>query len=119
MVLEYTLGEGWLSHWLDGLREGRAIGSSCSACDDVQFPPLRVCPNCRTLSDGWKELSGGATILFRTDGTDGAFALVRFDGARSSAIVGAGGLPPGATRATLAPCPEDPPVPTLIPEPET
>jgi len=119
LELDYSLGYGWLSPWLDGLREGRVVASCCSVCGDVHFPPLRACPNCRTLADGWQPLSGGATILFRTIGTDGDFALVRFDGASAAAVVRAQALPAGAKRARLAPCPTDPPVLFIIAEPET
>lgn len=119
LELDYALGYGWLSPWLDGLREGKAVASTCSACGDAHFPPLRACPNCHAPSDGWRTLNGGATILFRTDGTDGDFALARFDGASAAAVVRAQALSSGTTRARLAPCPEDPPVPVIIAEPET
>lgn len=119
VALEYTLGTGWLAPWLDGLATGAAVASICSACAAAQFPPLRTCPKCRLPSDGWRTLKGGATILFRTTGTDGDIAMVQFDGASGSAIARAEALPETATRAVLAPCPTDPPTLTLIAEPET
>ncbi len=119
VALDYTLGEGWLAPWLDGLRAGKAVASTCSACGEVRFPPLRVCPACRVPSDGWRSLSGGATVLFRTQGTDGDIVLARFDGATGAAIARAEALPEGATRAVLAPCPDEPPILALTAEPET
>ena len=116
VTLDYTLGEGWLAPWLDGLRAGAAVASACSACGDAHFPPLRVCPTCRIPCDGWLRLKGGATILFRTAGADGDFAMARFDGASGTAIVRSDALPQGATRARLSPCPDDPPRLALIPE---
>ena len=118
VTLDYALGEGWLKPWLDGLREGKAVASTCPSCGEAQFPPLRTCPDCRIPSDGWRTLPGGATILFRTTGTDGDFAMARFDGARGAAIARAGALPEGATRAVLAACPDDPPLMSLGPEPQ-
>ena len=117
--LDYALGEGWLSPWLDGLRVGKAVASTCSTCGDAHFPPLRTCPTCRTRSDGWRTLGGGATVLYRTEGTDGDFAMVRFDGASGAAIAHADGLPEGATRVLLAACPDDPPRISLNSEPPT
>jgi uncharacterized OB-fold protein len=119
LTLDYTLGDAWLAPWRDGLRRGAAVASTCTACDAARFPPLRTCPTCRAPSEGWRVLSGGATILHRTSGTDGDFAMVRFDGATGAAIARAEGLPPEATRVTLAPCPDDPPILMLTAEPET
>jgi uncharacterized OB-fold protein len=117
--LDYSLGEGWLAPWLDGLRTGKAVASTCPACGAAQFPPLRVCPACRVPSDGWRTLSGGATVLFRTTGADGDVAMARFDGAIGAAIARVDALPERATRAILAPCPDDLPILALIAEPET
>lgn len=119
VALDYALGEGWLAPWLDGLREGRAVASTCSACGNAHFPPLRTCPDCRRPSDGWQSLPGGAAILFRTRGADGDFAMAQFDGARGAAIARADALPEGAVRAVLAACPDDPPLISLRPEPST
>ena len=119
VTLDYTLGAGWLTPWLNGLREGKAVASTCSGCNAAQFPPLRVCPTCRLPSDGWRTLNGSATILYRTNGTDGDIAMVQFDGASGAAITRVEALAELATRAILAPCPTDPPTLTLIAEPET
>ena len=119
VTLDYSLGEGWLAPFLDGLRQGKAMASLCPNCDAAHFPPLRVCPTCRAPCEGWRALGGGATVLHRTGGSDGDFAMARFDGASGAAIADAGALPPDATRALLAPCPDDPPGLALIPEPQT
>ena len=115
--LDYSLGEGWLAPWLEGLRQGKAVASTCGACGAAQFPPLRICPACRVPSDGWSALGGGATILFRTIGTDGDFALVRFDGAEGAALARASALPQGADRAVIGASPNGPPVISLKSEP--
>jgi len=119
VALEYSLGEGWLMPWRDGLRQGKAVASTCAACGEAQFPPLRACPSCRARSDGWCTLSGAGTILNRTTGADGDFAMIRFDGAKGAAIARAEAIPPDATRASLAACPDDPPTLVLIAEPQT
>ncbi len=110
VTLEYTLGEGWLAPWLDGLRAGKAVASTCAACEETQFPPLRQCPTCRQPSDGWVTLDGKATVLFRSQGSDGDIAMVRFDGATSACIARAEALPDGANRGTLAASSDDPPI---------
>ncbi len=119
LALDYTLGEGWLAPWLDGLRAGKAVASTCPACGEARFPPLRTCPTCRVRSDGWRTLSGGATVLYRTTGTDGDIAMARFDGAVGATIARADALPDGATRAVLAPCPVDPPILSLAADPRS
>ncbi len=90
VAFDYSLAEGELAGFLDGLREGKAIASHCRGCGRTSFPPARSC-RCQR-SDGTddalepKHLSGGAEILVRTDGPGGAFALVRFDGADNMAV---------------------------------
>ena len=103
LTLDYTIGEGWLQVWVDGLREGRAMASSCSTCGHAQFPPLRICPTCKIASDDWTQLDGSASIQFRTTGTDGDFALVQFDGADSAAVVRTDALPEFMKRGRLLP----------------
>ena len=117
--LEYSLGEGWLAPWLDGLKEGKAVASTCAACGAAQFPPLRICPNCRLPSDGWVVLDGTARILFRAVGADGDFALVQFDGAERAAIARTDALPADTDRAVLRASPDGQPVISLAPEPST
>lgn len=118
LELTYTLGEGWLAPWIAALRQGVALASTCGPCGTVQFPPLRACPDCRRPADGWEALPGTATVLFRTAGADGDFALARFDGADSCAVLRSDTLPKGATRGLLRPCPDGPPTLSLDPEPK-
>ncbi len=116
LSLDYTIGEGWMLPWVDGLRDGKAVASVCSQCNQAQFPPTRLCPDCCTPSEGWKELSGGATILIRTTGSDGDFALARFDGSEGAVVVRAEGLAETATRGRLKAVAEDVPSLSLRPE---
>lgn len=118
VTLDYTLGEGWLAPWVDGLREGRAVASRCTTCASARFPPLRMCPDCRRPSDGWVTLSGRATILWRTAGTDGDFALATFDGAEGAAIIRTDNLPPDTTHGRLRACPDGPLFLQLEPDPK-
>lgn len=119
LTLDYTIGEGWLQVWVDGLRKGRAMASSCSSCGHAQFPPLRICPTCKIVSDDWTQLDGSASIQFRTTGTDGDFALVQFDGADSAAVVRTDALPEFMKRGRLLPAGDGPPVLRLGPETPT
>lgn len=116
LTLDYTIGEGWLQPWVDGIRQGLAMASRCSTCGQAQFPPLRICPTCRVATDGWQRLDGGAVVLFRTTGSDGDFALAAFDGAEGAAVVRVGALPAAATRGCLLPAGDGPPVMCLGPE---
>ena len=100
--LAYDLAEGWLAPHLAGLREGRAVASLCGACNAATFPPRRACV-CGGRASGWVTLPGTAAVASRTEGLDGAFALLRFDGAATATVARAEGLPPGATRARLLP----------------
>jgi hypothetical protein len=100
--LAYDLAEGWLAPYLEGLREGRAVASLCDACGAVSFPPRRSCV-CGGRAGGWVTLPGAASVLARTEGRDGAFALLRFDGAATAAVARTEFLPPDAVRARLLP----------------
>lgn len=88
--LDYALGEGELADYLDGLREGKAIASHCRDSGRTCFPPEQSFRG--QQMDGEDEgldkihLSGRAEILVRTDGSGGAFALARFDGADNMAV---------------------------------
>ncbi|WP_421855937.1 Zn-ribbon domain-containing OB-fold protein [Oricola sp.] len=115
-TLDYELGEGWLAPWVEGLREGRAIASYCKECGAAHFPPLRICPESGERSTDWRTLSGRATILFRTTGADGDFALVRFDGAASAAVAKIQDVPTGIVRCALQPAPGGPPAIIVGPE---
>ena len=90
LTLDYQLGEGRLRPFLEGLREGSARARDCPSSGRVTFPPegvsLRNNSDNDRPSSGWKTLSGACTILCRTTGAGGAFALVRFDGADNLAV---------------------------------
>ncbi len=116
--LEYTLAEGWLAPWIEGLRAGQAVASYCDVCATAQFPPMRVCPDCRASSGGWVTLSGRAEVQWRTSGTDGDFAIAKFEGAQQAALLQCKHLPAGATHARLRACPEGPPILQLELEPD-
>lgn len=111
MTLEYTLPPGWMSPYVEALREGRAMARRCTDCAAVSFPPLRCCP-CGCAKADWTDLPGTATITHRTDGTDGSFALVRFDGAETQAVVRLQDLPPTEASGRLRPLTH--PLPALI-----
>ncbi|WP_171102391.1 Zn-ribbon domain-containing OB-fold protein [Ruegeria sp. HKCCD7255] len=116
--LEYSLAKGWLAPWIEGLRQGKAIASHCKTCGGAQFPPLRLCPDCRTPSDGWVTLSGRAAIQWRTTGADGDFAVAKFEGAHGATVLRSAHLPPDAAHGRLRACPEGPPILQLEPEPD-
>lgn len=78
LTLDYTLGEGALKPYLEGLRNGRAMAARSPNLNRTTFPP--------SLPGDWVELSGLATITVRTDGSDGSYAMVKFDGADNQAV---------------------------------
>jgi uncharacterized protein len=104
LTLDYTLGEGFLAPYLDGLRSGTAMASRCTACGCVALPPAPVC-DCGARDPAMVALAGTATILWRTTGTDGDVALVRFDGADSNALARLDGFT-RETRGRIAPSAE-------------
>lgn len=85
LTLEYDLAEGFLGPYLSGLREGRAVAGACDACGRTALPPEATC-HCGARGFCDRLLSGKAAILWRTTGTDGDVALVRFDGADTLSI---------------------------------
>jgi uncharacterized OB-fold protein len=86
VTLDYALHPGWMARFVEGLQTGQAMARQCTACGVRSFPPQRVCA-CGATEADWVALPGTATIQFRTSGSDGDFALVRFDGADTSAVV--------------------------------
>jgi hypothetical protein len=85
LTLDYDLAEGFLGPYLTGLREGRAVAGACTACHRIALPPETTCP-CGARRFAAHTLSGKATVLWRTTGTDGDMALVRFDGADTLSV---------------------------------
>ncbi|MEP6017672.1 MAG: hypothetical protein ABJ251_04195 [Paracoccaceae bacterium] len=86
LVLDYNLTSGWMMPFIEGVKAGVATGRHCSDCAKVSFPPLRICP-CGSANGTWVALSGQAEIIWRTDGSDGSFALARFEGANTLSSV--------------------------------
>lgn len=101
LTLDYKLGEGALQPYLDGLRAGRAMAVRCPKTNRTSFPP--------TLPGDWFELSGQGTIIVRTDGSDGHFALVGFDGADNQAVARLENPDRSGSRVKLVASPDGPP----------
>lgn len=85
MTLEYDMAEGFLGPYLSGLRGGRVVAGTCEACGRTALPPEPTCI-CGAKGFSARALSGNAVILWRTAGTDGDVALVRFDGADTLSV---------------------------------
>ncbi len=85
LTLEYELGEGFLGPYLSGLREGRAVAGRCMSCRRTTLPPEATCP-CGAADFSQFTLPGTATVLWRTTGSDGDVALVRFDGSDTASL---------------------------------
>ena len=86
LILDYQLNAGWLTPYIDGLQEGKLIAHQCASCSRTSCPPVRSCI-CGNTDGRWKQLKGTASILQRTTGADGDFAMVRFDGADTLSVV--------------------------------
>lgn len=118
LILDYTLGEGELSPYLDGLRRGAATARHCLHCGRVTFPPERMCgcssADNRTASFEWKTLDATAEIAHRTDGSGGAFALARFAGADNLAVCRI--INPTVKASSARLCPADDNRPGLVVE---
>ncbi len=116
LTLDYTLAPGWMRPYVDGLKTGQALARHCTACKETSFPPMRVC-RCGDTQLDWVVLSGRAQVLFRTEGIDGAFALVQFDGADTRSVVSLDRFMPNTHHGHLAPSTGD--VPRLCLHPIT
>ena len=111
LTLGYALAPGWLAPFADGLTGGIAMARRCGTCRRTSFPPLRTC-QCGAAAGDWIALPGTAQIRFRTSGSDGDFALVRFDGADTSATVRVRGIAPDRMRGQIEM--PDGPLPMMI-----
>lgn len=111
LTLHYALAPGWMAPFVDGLLQGRAMARHCGACGAASFPPRRTCA-CGHGEGNWVALPGTASILFRTQGRDGDFALARFDGADGSAVTRLQDMPPDRGRGRIRAAPG--PLPQLI-----
>ncbi len=45
------------------LKDGRLMGSKCSACEQLSFPPRADCPACRHGEFEYAEMSGQGTVM--------------------------------------------------------
>lgn len=90
LTLDYRLGGGRLTPFLEGLTRGQACAACCTNCGRVTFPPERVCAcqmkQRQTQQPKWLSLTGQGQIVFRTTSSVDAFALVHFDGADNRAV---------------------------------
>lgn len=100
LTLNYQLNAGWLSPFIEGLRNGKLMARQCTACSRTSLPPTRSC-TCGSHDGNWVVLNGTASILKRTTGSDGDFALVRFDGADTMSVVAMDSLPSNAKSAVV------------------
>lgn len=90
LVLDYSINEGVLQPYFDGLRAGRAIASRCDHCNHVAFPARSTCAICRADTISFQPLSGRAEVVHRSDGPAASHALVRFEGADTQTTVALG-----------------------------
>lgn len=86
LSLDYQLTPGWMLPYIQGLFDGHAIARQCVSCMQTSFPPVRVC-RCGQSQAKWVQLSGQAKLVHRSQGSDGDFALVHFNGADTQAVV--------------------------------
>lgn len=86
LQLDYTIPRGRLAPHFAALAEGSALARRCD-CGHVAFPPALTCAACGAQEGDWITLSGAACIQFRTDTPDAAWALARFEGADTAALV--------------------------------
>ena len=114
MTLAYKLPGGWMADYVDGIMAGRARARRCSACGRVSFVPIRTCP-CGSSDGVWIDLTGIATVIHRTSGSDGDFASVRFDGADTNTVVALDGFSADQKRGRLIPPQGDLPALVLAP----
>ncbi len=87
LTLDLCMPKGRLTPYFEALAQGKALAECCGSCDRVQFPPGGICGHCGAADLTWTALSGTAAVIHRTDTPDQAFALVRFEGAKNSAVV--------------------------------
>ena len=86
LELTYNLSFGVMSKWLTELTKGQALALKCLNCNNVSFPPQKVC-GCGSKISCWIKLSGVAKILSKTSGQDGSYAIAKFEGCSSSSVV--------------------------------
>ncbi|GAB5447597.1 PhlB family protein [Gymnodinialimonas sp.] len=100
LSLSYTLAPGWMTPFVEAVMKGEALARRCADCAKTSFPPQRTC-SCGQRQGEWHRLNGEATVLYRTIGSDGDFALAQFDGADTKSTLRLAGFPPDLMRGTL------------------
>lgn len=48
--------------WFRGLLDGKFTCQRCNACEEYRWPPLPVCPECRTPGGDWVEVRPTGTV---------------------------------------------------------
>lgn len=114
LTLDYRLAPGWLAPFIQGVLEGRVIARQCDGCKHTSFPPERVC-GCGRTDARWIQLSGRADLIHRTHGSDGDFALARFEGAHTHTVVKLSGFKPSQNTGELRELTQSPPALILHP----
>lgn len=51
-----------IGKFLEGLKKGRIIATTCSKCGRIMVPPRIYCENCFKPTDGWKYVKDTGTI---------------------------------------------------------
>lgn len=118
LSLDYTVPTGRLTPYFDALSKGQALAAKCADCGRVAFPPALTCASCGGSRWDWLALSGAATVLYRTDTPDSAFALAHFDGADTATLVRLADHFPTTTRGRLVPPQDDAGLWLALEEPE-
>jgi uncharacterized OB-fold protein len=48
--------------WWQAAAEHRLVVQTCNQCDTPRHPPGPICPRCRNVEHGWRELSGRGSV---------------------------------------------------------
>lgn len=51
-----------MSRFLEGLKEGKIVGSTCNKCDRIMVPPRAFCEHCFKPADGYTTVKDTGTI---------------------------------------------------------
>jgi uncharacterized OB-fold protein len=85
----WTAGEV-LGKALDGLREGRLLGTICPGCGRRDFPPRTICKSCfRHTKDLFELPNRGVLETFTRSQKDGAtviYGIVKLEGSSSGLV---------------------------------
>lgn len=56
----------WTKPFWDAAREHRLVAACCADCSTYRMPPTPFCPQCRSQSIDWRELSGQGVLYSYT-----------------------------------------------------